>query len=113
MQIILPKTTANLVLKGRPISPPPQNVREHGARGFQRDAEEVERGALLRLLRGHLGVGRQNHAEQCSALRLVIGGRDREAGAVSVRLHHGGPQGTKPKAEVVTDILVSIKERRG
>ena len=43
---------------------------------------------------------------------LVIGGRDLEAGAVSVRLHHGGPQGAKPKAEVVADILASIKERR-
>jgi threonyl-tRNA synthetase len=43
---------------------------------------------------------------------LVIGGRDTEAGAVSVRLHHGGPQGAKPKAEVVADILASIKERR-
>ena len=43
---------------------------------------------------------------------LVIGGRDVEAGAVSVRLHHGGPQGAKPKAEVVADILASIKERR-
>ncbi|MDD5138745.1 MAG: threonine--tRNA ligase [Verrucomicrobiales bacterium] len=43
---------------------------------------------------------------------LVIGGRDMEAGAVSVRLHHGGPQGTKPKGEVVADILASIKERR-
>jgi threonyl-tRNA synthetase len=45
-------------------------------------------------------------------LRLVIGGRDMEAGAVSVRLHPGGPQGAKPKAEVVADILASIKERR-
>ncbi len=44
---------------------------------------------------------------------LVIGGRDMEAGAVSVRLHHGGPQGAKPKGEVVADILASIKERRG
>jgi threonyl-tRNA synthetase len=44
---------------------------------------------------------------------LIIGGRDMEAGAVSVRLHHGGPQGAKPKAEVVADILASIKERRG
>ena len=44
---------------------------------------------------------------------LVIGGRDMEAGAVSVRLHHGGPQGAKPKAEVVADILASIRERRG
>jgi hypothetical protein len=43
---------------------------------------------------------------------LVIGGRDMEAGVVSVRLHHSGPQGSKPKAEVVADILASIKERR-
>ena len=43
---------------------------------------------------------------------LVIGGRDMEAGAISVRLHHGGPQGAKPKAEVVADILASIKARK-
>jgi threonyl-tRNA synthetase len=43
---------------------------------------------------------------------LVIGGRDMEAGQVSVRLHHGGPQGAKPKAEVIAEILASIKERR-
>ncbi len=35
-----------------------------------------------------------------------------EAGAVSVRPHHGDPQGVKPKAEVVADILAGIKERR-
>ena len=43
---------------------------------------------------------------------LVIGARDMEAGAVSVRLHHGGQQGAKPKTEVLADILASIKERR-
>ena len=43
---------------------------------------------------------------------LVIGPRDMEAGAVSVRLHHGGPQGAKPKQEFVADFLASIKERR-
>lgn len=43
---------------------------------------------------------------------LVIGGRDVEAGAASVRLHHGGPQGDKPKAEVVAGILASIRDRR-
>jgi len=43
---------------------------------------------------------------------LVIGGRDMEAGAVSVRLHHGGPQGAKPKAEAIADIMAKIKERR-
>jgi threonyl-tRNA synthetase len=41
-----------------------------------------------------------------------VGGRDLEAGAVSVRLHHGGPQGAKPKAEVIGKILASVKERR-
>jgi threonyl-tRNA synthetase len=43
---------------------------------------------------------------------LVIGGRDMEAGAVSVRLHGKGNVGAKPKGEAVADILQSIKERR-
>ena len=43
---------------------------------------------------------------------LVLGPRDLEAGHVSVRLHTGGPQGAKPTAQVVADILQSIKERR-
>jgi threonyl-tRNA synthetase len=43
---------------------------------------------------------------------LVIGGRDMDAGAVSVRLHGRGNVGAKPKGEVVADILASIKERR-
>jgi len=43
---------------------------------------------------------------------LVLGGRDLEAGAVSVRLHGKGPQGARPKAEVVADILGAIRERR-
>ncbi len=43
---------------------------------------------------------------------LVIGGRDMEAGNVSVRIHGKGNLGAKPKAEVVADILASIKERR-
>jgi len=42
---------------------------------------------------------------------LVIGGRDLEAGNVSVRLHSKGPQGAKAKGEVVAEILVAIKER--
>jgi threonyl-tRNA synthetase len=43
---------------------------------------------------------------------LVIGARDMDAGAVSVRLHGKGNVGAKPKGEVVADILASIKERR-
>jgi threonyl-tRNA synthetase len=43
---------------------------------------------------------------------LVVGARDMEAGNVSVRLHGKGNVGAKPKAEVVSDIVTSIKERR-
>jgi threonyl-tRNA synthetase len=43
---------------------------------------------------------------------LVIGGRDMDAGNVSVRLHGKGNVGAKPKGEVVADILAAIKKRR-
>jgi threonyl-tRNA synthetase len=43
---------------------------------------------------------------------LVIGPRDVAANAVSVRLHGKGSLGAKPKAEVIADILLAIKERR-
>jgi threonyl-tRNA synthetase len=43
---------------------------------------------------------------------LVIGGRDMDAGNVSVRPHGKGNIGAKPKGEVITDILQTIKERR-
>ena len=43
---------------------------------------------------------------------LVIGGRDMEAGAVSLRLHGKGNVGAKPKAEAIADIVASIRERR-
>jgi len=57
-------------------------------------------------------VARRIGAQRRHYITLVIGGRDMEAGAVSVRLHHGGPQGAKAKAEVIADILAGIKERR-
>jgi threonyl-tRNA synthetase len=43
---------------------------------------------------------------------LVIGPRDLEAGNVSVRIHGKGNQGAKPKAEVVAEIISTIRERR-
>src|SRR4030095_7458251 len=43
---------------------------------------------------------------------LVIGRRDLEAGNVSVRVHGKGNLGVKPRAEVIADILASLKERR-
>ena len=44
---------------------------------------------------------------------LVIGKRDLEAGALSVRVHGKGNLGAKPRGEVVADLLASIRERRG
>ena len=43
---------------------------------------------------------------------FVIGKRDMEANAVSVRVHGKGNLGAKPRGEVMADILQSIKERR-
>jgi threonyl-tRNA synthetase len=44
---------------------------------------------------------------------LVIGPRDMEANNVSVRLHGKGNQGAKPTAEVMANIVASVRERRG
>ncbi len=43
---------------------------------------------------------------------LVIGGRDRDAGAVSVRVHGKGNLGARPRGEVIADLVQSIRERR-
>ena len=43
---------------------------------------------------------------------IVIGGREADAGNLAVRVHGKGSQGVKPRAEVVADILQSVKERR-
>ncbi len=43
---------------------------------------------------------------------FVIGKRDMDADAVSVRVHGKGNLGAKPRAEAIAEILLSIKERR-
>src|SRR5436190_11714847 len=43
---------------------------------------------------------------------FVIGKRDMDADAVSVRVHGRGNLGAKPRAEAIAEILQSIKERR-
>jgi threonyl-tRNA synthetase len=44
---------------------------------------------------------------------FVIGKRDMEADAISVRVHGKGNLGAKPRTEVIADILAAIRERRG
>jgi threonyl-tRNA synthetase len=58
--------------------------------------------------------GKIQRAEQLKVHTMfVIGKRDMEANAVSVRVHGKGNLGAKPRADAIADILLSIKERRG
>jgi threonyl-tRNA synthetase len=43
---------------------------------------------------------------------LVIGARDMEANAVSLRVHGKGNLGAKPRDEVIADLLQAVRERR-
>jgi threonyl-tRNA synthetase len=50
--------------------------------------------------------------EQKVHTMLVIGRRDLEAGAVSVRVHGKGNLGAKPRTEVIADIITAAQTRR-
>jgi threonyl-tRNA synthetase len=57
--------------------------------------------------------GKIQRAEQMKVhTMLVIGKRDMEADAVSVRVHGKGNLGAKPRGDAIAEILLSIKERR-
>jgi threonyl-tRNA synthetase len=57
--------------------------------------------------------GKIQRAEQAKVhTMLVVGPRDLQADAVSVRVHGKGSLGAKPKGEAVAEILSAIKERR-
>src|SRR5690348_3228862 len=57
--------------------------------------------------------GKIQRAEQMKVHTMfVIGRRDLEANAVSVRVHGKGNLGAKPRGEAIAEILQSIKERR-
>jgi threonyl-tRNA synthetase len=43
---------------------------------------------------------------------FVMGKRDMEADAISVRVHGQGNLGAKPRSEAIANILSAIKERR-
>ena len=89
------------------------------------DPELVEAGAALRAeLRAH-GIraemdastdkinGKVLHAEEAKVhTMLVLGKRDLEAGVLSVRVHGKGNLGAKARAEVIAELVESIRERR-
>jgi threonyl-tRNA synthetase len=43
---------------------------------------------------------------------FVIGKRDMEANAVSIRVHGKGNLGAKPRTKAIAELLKSIKDRR-
>jgi threonyl-tRNA synthetase len=58
--------------------------------------------------------GKIQRAEQMKVHTMfVIGKRDMDADAVSVRVHGKGNLGAKPRGEAIADVVLSIKERRG
>ena len=57
--------------------------------------------------------GKIQRAEQMKVHTMfVIGKRDLDADAISVRVHGKVNLGAKPQTEAIADILQSIKERR-
>jgi len=54
----------------------------------------------------------QNAEQEKVHTMLVIGPRDMQANAVSVRIHGKGSLGAKPRDEAIADILNAIRERR-
>jgi threonyl-tRNA synthetase len=89
------------------------------------DPELVEAGAALQAELRALGVraeldagtdkinGKVLHAEEAKVhTMLVLGKRDLDAGVLSVRVHGKGNLGAKPRAEVIADLVESIRERR-
>src|SRR5437763_2340968 len=58
--------------------------------------------------------GKIQRAEQMKVHTMfVIGKRDMDADAVSVRVHGKGNRGSRPRTQAFAEILSSIKERRG
>jgi len=57
--------------------------------------------------------GKVLHAEEQKVhTMLVLGRRDLEAGAVSVRVHGKGNLGARPRAEVIADLITAMQTRR-
>jgi threonyl-tRNA synthetase len=57
--------------------------------------------------------GKIQRAEQMKVHTMfVIGKRDMDANAVSVRVHGKGNLGARARAEAIADVLDAIKERR-
>ncbi len=82
------------------------------ARAIQQELRAHEVRAELDASNDHIKAKIASAEQMKVHTMLVIGGRDMEANAVSVRVHGQGNLGAKPKDEVIADLLAAIKERR-
>jgi threonyl-tRNA synthetase len=83
---------------------------------YARDIVRELRSGMVRA-EGDFGAdmikGKIQRAEQAKVhTMLVVGQRDLQANAVSIRVHGKGSIGAKPKAEAIGEILAAIRERR-
>jgi threonyl-tRNA synthetase len=82
------------------------------ARAIQTELRAHQVRAELDASSDHMKTKIANAEQMKVHTMLVIGGRDMDANAVSVRVHGKGNLGAKPRAEVIAEILQSIKDRR-
>ena len=82
------------------------------ARNIQKELRAHQVRAELDASSDHMKTKIANAEQMKVHTMLVIGNRDMEANAVSLRVHGKGNLGAKPRDEVIAEILQSIKERR-
>jgi threonyl-tRNA synthetase len=82
------------------------------ARSIQAELRAHQVRAELDASSDHMKTKIANAEQMKVHTMLVIGNRDMEAAAVSLRVHGQGNLGAKPRNEVIADLLQSIKERR-
>ncbi|PYJ09722.1 MAG: threonine--tRNA ligase [Verrucomicrobia bacterium] len=82
------------------------------ARAIQSELRAHQVRAELDASSDHMKTKIANAEQMKVHTMLVIGSRDMEANAVSLRVHGQGNLGAKPRSDVIADMLQSIKERR-
>jgi threonyl-tRNA synthetase len=82
------------------------------ARSVQTELRAHQVRAELDASTDHIKAKIANAEQMKVPTMLVIGHRDMEANAVSVRIHGKGNLGARARSEAIDDVLISIKERR-
>jgi threonyl-tRNA synthetase len=82
------------------------------ARSIQSELRAHQVRAELDASSDHMKTKIANAEQMKVHTMLVIGNRDMEANAVSVRVHGQGNLGAKPRDQVITNLLAAIRERK-